>query len=188
MQDVYKNCPEFENDKYKLRFVSKDDYADLLKVYSDKKAVPYFNSDNCGGDDFYYTTEERMKEAIDYWFFEYKRKGFVRWSIIDKHKSEVIGTIELFNRDAHDYFTECGLLRLDLRSDYENADEIENILTLIVLPTFDLFECNKIATKAVQKAAQRISALERMGFSLSNETLIGGHDGTEYSFYYVLMK
>ena len=57
MTDVYENCPVFENDSYILRMTSQEDKSDLLKVYSDKAAVSFFNSDNCGGDDFYYTTE-----------------------------------------------------------------------------------------------------------------------------------
>ena len=71
MQDVYKICPQFENEQYLLRLVSKGDCLDLLKVYSDKKAVPFFNSDNCNGDDFHYTTEKRMQEAINFWIFPY---------------------------------------------------------------------------------------------------------------------
>lgn len=67
MSNIYEICPQFENQKYLLRLVIEDDYTDLLKVYSDVKAVPLFNSDNCGGDDFYYTTESRMTEAIKYW-------------------------------------------------------------------------------------------------------------------------
>lgn len=185
MQDVYKKCPLFEDEKYLLRFVSIDDCLDLLKVYSDKKAVPFFNSDNCGGDNFYYTTEKRMQEAINYWLWEYDRKGFVRWSIVSKDKDEAIGTIELFHRKAHDFFTNCGLLRLDLRSDYEIQAEIENILSLIIPYTYDLFQCDKIATKAIPDARERINALENLNFSPSNEKLIG-HDGTEYDFYYVL--
>lgn len=187
MQDVYKKCPHFENEKYLLRFVSINDSLDLLKVYSDKKAVPFFNSDNCGGDNFYYTTEKRMQEAIEYWFWEYGRKGFVRWTVVDKDKKEAIGTIEIFRREADDYFTNCGLLRLDLRSDYETKSEIENILSLIILPTYDLFKCDKIATKAIPDASERIKALENLNFSPSKEKLIG-HDGTEYSFYFVLKK
>ena len=50
------SCPEFENNDYILRMVRQEDRLDLLKVYSDKEAVSFFNSDNCGGDDFYYTT------------------------------------------------------------------------------------------------------------------------------------
>ena len=84
MTDVYENCPVFENDSYILRMTSQEDKSDLLKVYSDKAAVSFFNSDNCGGDDFYYTTESRMEQAIAYWLFEYNRAGFVRWTIVSK--------------------------------------------------------------------------------------------------------
>ena len=93
MEEIYRSCPEFENNDYILRMVSQEDRLDLLKVYSDKEAVSFFNSDNCGGDDFYYTTENRMQQAIDYWLFEYNRQGFVRWTIISKETHEAIGTI-----------------------------------------------------------------------------------------------
>ncbi|AQR94801.1 GNAT family N-acetyltransferase [Clostridium saccharoperbutylacetonicum] len=187
MNNVYKCCPEFESEKFRLRFISVGDCDDLLKVYSDNKAVALFNSDNCDGDDFYYTTHERMKQALDYWKFEYDRKGFVRWSIIDKINNNVIGTIELFHRDAKDYFSNCGLLRLDLRSDYERKDTIINILNLIIDKTYSLFECNMIATKAIPIAKERINALNTLKFSSTENKLIG-HDGTEYSSYYFKNK
>lgn len=53
MEEIYRSCPEFENNDYILRMVRQEDRLDLLKVYSDKEAVSFFNSDNCGGDDFY---------------------------------------------------------------------------------------------------------------------------------------
>ena len=56
MEEIYRSCPEFENNDYILRMVRQEDRLDLLKVYSDKEVVSFFNSDNCGGDDFYYTT------------------------------------------------------------------------------------------------------------------------------------
>ena len=49
MLNPYERCPKYENENYLLRMVSKKDKEDLLKVYSDEKAVPFFNSDNCGG-------------------------------------------------------------------------------------------------------------------------------------------
>ena len=55
MCNPYEKCPVYENENYLLRMVRKEDKEDLLKVYSDEKAVPFFNSDNCGGDDFHYT-------------------------------------------------------------------------------------------------------------------------------------
>lgn len=187
IDDVYKNCPVYENEHYKLRMVSIEDAADLLKVYSDEKSLPLFNCDNCGGDDFHYTTESRMKQAIEYWLWEYNRQGFVRWAIISKATKEAIGTIELFNRESEDYFTNCALLRLDIRSDYESADEIVKILKQILTPTYRLFHCDKIATKAIASAVERISALKKLGFKSSEEKLIG-YDGTEYSSYFVLEK
>lgn len=187
MSDVYKSCPKYESEDYILRMVSKEDKLDLLKVYSDKKAAPFFNSDNCGGDDFYYTTESRMEKAIDYWFFEYERAGFVRWTIVSKAANEAIGTIELFHRDSDDYFTNCGLLRMDIRSDYEIQDEIIKILELIIAPTYTLFSCDKIATKAIPLATERIKALKNLGFESSDEKLIG-HDGTKYDSYFVLNR
>lgn len=100
---------------------------------------------------------------------------------------EAIGTIELFHREVKDFFSKRGLLRLDMRSDYEQTEEIENVLSLILEPAFDLFQCNKIATKAIQEASERIQALKNLGFSQTEEILIG-HDGTEYFSYLVLMK
>lgn len=187
MEDVYGNCPEYENDDYSLRMVNQEDKLDLLKVYSDEKAVPFFNSDNCGGDDFYYTSENRMEQAIEYWLFEYSRRGFVRWTIISKGTNEAIGTIELFHRDAADYFTNCGLLRLDIRSDYEISSEIIKILELIIKPAYTLFQCDKIATKAIDAAAERRIALTKLGFEHSEKKLIG-HNGTKYDSYFVLEK
>ena len=185
--DVYQKCPSLENEQYLLTLVSKDDYKDLLRVYSDKNAVPFFNSDNCNGDDFYYVTEERMKRQIDFWLKEYSNRYYVRWSVLDKECGEIIGTIELFNRRADDYFSNCGLLRIDLRSDYEKSDKIRALLTLIIQNGFDLFNCDKIATKAVPSDVERILALKSLGFELSGEKVIG-HDGAEYGDYFLLRK
>lgn len=186
--NIYEECPVLENELFKARFVLAEDCADLLKIYSDKEAVKLFNSDNCDGDDFYYTTPERMKQAFDFWRFSYKEGYFVRFSIIDKKTLEVIGTFEIFKRTANDYFTDCGLLRLDLASAYEKRSIIDEILSLITEPIFGWFDCEMIATKAIPEAAERIFALKKHGFALSYEKLIGTHDHKEYDNYYVLKK
>lgn len=185
--NIYESCPTLQNDRFVLRLVADSDLADLLKVYSDVKAVPLFNSDNCHGDDFYYTTTERMRQALDFWMQAYQNGWFVRFAIVDKASNEVVGTIEEFKRDENDFFTNCGLLRLDLRSDYETASAIQSILSLIAVPSFDLFGCNIVATKAVSNAVERIKALNSLGFVRSCEPLVG-HDGTKYYDYYVLNR
>ena len=194
MVSPYEKCPILENENYQLRLVEVSDAPDLLLVYSDEKAVPFFNSDNCNGDDFHYTTLERMQSAIDFWLWAYRDKGFVRWAIVDKNTRQAVGTIELFNRRAidgqkpSDYFNECGLLRLDLCSDYEYADRIQEILSLIVPLAFELFACQMIATKIPPFADQRKAAAEQLGFALSEEKLIGGDDNRAYTDYFVLLK
>jgi len=176
MTDIYKYCPEFENRRYLVRFTTADDCSDLLKVYSDERAVPLFNSDNCHGDDFHYTTMERMKQALDFWQYSYENRYFVRWTIIDKTIGEAIGTIELCGEKQR------GILRLDLRSDFEKTEIIFELLGLCH-ELFDVF--GRVATKAVPQATERIAALDKFGFEPYFEKLIG-HDGTEYGDYYVL--
>lgn len=183
MKDVYEQCPEFENEHYRIRLLESTDWEDLLKVYSDKKAVPFFNSDGCFGD-FYVTDPENMRFMLEAWQEEYRKRGFVRWTVIDKRSGEAVGTIELFQRIADDYFTGCGLLRLDLRSDYERAAEVQSILSLIVPSAYEMFGCEKIATKAIPEASERRKALRNMNFVESEEQLIG-HDGTKYNHYFV---
>ena len=183
----YENCPVFENETYLLRLVEAADAPDLLTVYSDEKAWPIFNADNCTGN-FRITTLERMERAVSMWLHSYQIHDFVRWTIYDKCAKKAVGTIELFNRKAEDYFNDCGLLRLDLRSDYENAADISEITSLILMPTFDMFSCKMIATKIVPVARERKNAFEAFGFTASAEKLVGGHDGKIYTDYYVLPK
>ncbi len=185
--NVYETCPSFENEKYQIRLIQNEDAKSLLKVYSDVKAVPFFNSDNCNGDNFYYETYERMEQAVAFWVDAYKNGWFVRWTVVDKAAGEPVGTIEEFYREADDYFTNCGLLRLDLRSDYEKSEEIENILSLIATPSFDMFGCDKVAVKAISDDKERVKALQNAGFVSTDEKLIG-HDGTQYGEYFVLKK
>ena len=183
MSHVYEECPVLEDESFLLRLVDQSDVEDLLKVYGDKNTVPYFNSDNCGGDNFYYPTKERMQEAIQYWLLEYKQQGFVRFAIIDKMNLQKIGTIELFHRSADDYFTNCGLLRLDLRNDYERKDVICEIISIILESSFELINCTMIATKSPIYEVERVAALEKLGFKKSSEILIG-HDGRNYYDYW----
>ena len=183
--NIYENLLTFEGANFLLRGVQMQDADDLLKVYSDEKAVPFFNGDNCHGDDFHYTTIERMKEAIGFRLVSYENGYFVRWVIVCKKTNEAVGTIELFHRDdeAKDY-DNCGLLRLDLRSDYEKADKIAEILTLSAKLTFDLFG-DKLVTKVKANAIERLAAVKRLGFVLPKIAL-KGNEGEAFNDYYVL--
>ena len=110
----------------------------------------------------------------------------VRWTIIDKEKNKAIGTIEVFHRTANDDFNHVGVLRLDLKSEYETSEYIYTIMNLIVPPAFDLFECEEIITKVPVYAVERIEAMKRMGFEKSSKLLVGTIDGYAYKDYWVI--
>ena len=182
--NIYEKCPAVENKRFLLRMVERKDCEKLLKVYSDEKAVPLFNSDNCHGDDFHYQTLHRMAQAIEFWLFSYREKYFVRWSIIDKANCEIAGTVEMFRREAEDAFTNTALLRLDLRSDYEETSIIEEILALLIEHAYEWFDCDSITTKAPEHALKRRTALAKLNFAESTNTL-KGHNGERYAGYFV---
>ena len=181
MENIYKHAVQFENQRFLLRFMSKEDADDLLAVYSDKNALPFFNSDNCHGDNFYYPTRERMAQAIDFWMFSYENGWFVRWSVVDKTIGKAVGTVELFTRSSDDGLSGA-VLRLDLRSDYEKRGIIENLLTLL-LPRVPEYFTSPVITKAPIYAVERIAALQALGFVPSDHLLVG-EDGYAYNGYW----
>lgn len=183
--NIYKTCPVLENDKFLLRLVENEDCDDLLRVYSDKNALPFFNSDNCDGDNFYYATKERMTEALGFWNLSYENGWFVRLSIVDKTVSSVIGTIELCLRVSEDEFNNMGILRVDVRSDYEKEEMLYDILVLITPHLSEMLGCNGIITKAPIYAVERIKAIQKVGFTMSEHFLIG-KTGYAYDGYWTL--
>lgn len=185
---VYEQCPQLESERFFLRLVEEKDGTDLLNVYGDKNALPFFNSDNCHGDNFYYPTEEKMLNAIRFWLSSYRERWFIRWAIVDKATRKAIGTIEIFHRESDDAFNHSGVLRLDVGSRYEKEKDLFDILALIVPPSFDWFSCTEVITKAPVYAIERIRALSRFGFVESDRRMIGTHDRYVYKDYWTITK
>lgn len=179
--NIYEKCPELENEKFVIRCIQKEDCDDLWKVYSDKYALPFFNSDNCDGDNFYYATKEKMAEAIAFWNMAYKEGWFARFSIVDKDVSCVIGTVELCLRVSEDVFHNMGILRVDVRSDYEQHNMLYDIFSLITPKIEEMLGCKGVLTKAPIYAVERIEAIQKVGFTRSEHLLVGktgyGYDG-----------
>lgn len=171
-KSVYEICPTYKKQIITLRKTMKEDAEDLLKCYSDEKAVPLFNSDNCDGDDFHYTTIEKMRQAIDFWEFSYSNRYFVRWTVILNSTSEKIGTIEMFHRVAEDEFNNYGILRIDLQNEHETQPILENILSVANEFFYKAFDVNAILTKAIPTANERISALNTMGYKPINKKIM----------------
>jgi len=178
--NIYEKCPLLESERFILRTVYRTDCEDLVKVYGDKNALPFFNSDNCHGDNFYYATRERMEQALDFWEMSYENGWFARLSIVDKPAACVIGTVELCLRDSEN----LGILRIDVRSDYEREDALYEIASLITPQIPEYFGCDGVITKAPIYAVERIKALEKCGYSKYDEYIIG-ENGYAYDGYWI---
>lgn len=183
--NIYKTCPTFESEKFIIRLFRDDDCDDLLKVYSDKNALPFFNSDNCNGDNFYYSTKERMADAIGFWHMSYKNGWFARLSVVDKATACIIGTVELCLRVSDDAFHNMGILRVDVRSDYEEENVLYDIFSLITPELNQLLGCKGVLTKAPIYAVERIKAIQKVGFTKSEHMLIG-KTGYAYDGYWTI--
>lgn len=183
--NIYQECPVLESEKHIIRLFKDEDCDDLLEVYSDKMALPFFNSDNCDGDNFYYATKERMRDAIGFWHMSYENGWFVRLSIVDKSISSVIGTVELCLRVSEDEFNNMGILRVDVRSDYENEETLYDIFALVTPQLEDMLGCKGVLTKAPIYAVDRINAIQKVGFKKSEHMLIG-KTGYAYDGYWVI--
>lgn len=183
--NIYEVCPVIENDRYLLRGVEDADCDALLAVYSDKYALPFFNSDNCDGDNFYYATKERMAEALGFWRMAYENGWFVRLAIVDKAASAVIGTVELCLRVSDDVFNNMGILRIDVGSGHEKEDVLYGIAALITPRLPELLGCSGVLTKAPIYAVERTKAIRQAGFVKSEHHLIG-KTGYAYDGYWTV--
>lgn len=177
--DPYLQCPIFETKSFLLRFVEEKDAQPLLKCYGDLKAVQFMNADNCINN-FYYPTLSEMHQAIEFWIKSYKTRWFIRFSILDKKSSEIIGTIEIFGGGI-------GVLRIDVTPEYEKAEFLKELYQLAEKEFFILLDNVSIVTKAIFEASERRKALIDCGwnyidqfrvyhdyYEIKNHSVVGG--------------
>lgn len=175
--DIYLHCPVYERNLIKLRRVELEDAKDLLNCYSDERAVTCFNSDNCHGDDFHYTTLTRMTEAVQFWCDSYDNRYFVRWSIVLKKTNEVIGTVEMFHGEDNESYSPCGVMRIDLASKYEKKEYLREIISIATDNFYLNFKVSHILTKTFETAPERTEVLEEAGFEPIGELYRGKYEG-----------
>lgn len=160
MRSVYKECPDFETEHFHIRLVQLEDAESLVGCYSDSKSQELFNADNCIGD-FRIQTINSMRECLSAWLKAYEQEEFIRFAIVDKTLHKAVGTIEMFGGDI-------GILRIDIMSSYEEELYLNEIVDTCIKNFYNLFSVKIIATKAIEKAQNRIKVLCEEGFCLSD--------------------
>lgn len=154
--DPYDVCPTYESQGFVLRLVSVNDAKDLLACYSDSTAQQFFNDDNCNFGYENVDTLEKMQDNIKLWIDSYRNRNFTRFSIVHKLTNKPVGTIEIFS-GKH------GVLRIDIMPEYEHENYLSEIITLADY-FFNDFQCERIVSKAIPVASERIKALVHCGY------------------------
>lgn len=167
--DIYTSKPEAYTANFHVRLLSMEDAPNLYFCYHDKAAVARMNADNCDFG-FYAETPEDMAATVEYWLQHYRWRSFVRFAIEERYMKKVVGTIEGF-------CGEVGVLRLDIASDYEQAEWLAELLRFAERSFRDYFGNRELVTKAVPEATERSRVLEACGW-----TYIGDYRG--YADYY----
>lgn len=146
----------YESEHFLLRQVAPEDAPGLLPCYSDPAAVALMNDDNCNKG-FLCPSLEDMQQYIGFWLDEYRNRMYIRPVIIHKPTGQLLGTIEAFGG-------ELGVLRLDLRADWEKPEVLAELLKLAVEEFPQDLPMAGMVTKAIPAAKTRREVLEALGF------------------------
>lgn len=158
-ESPFVKCPVYETGSFKLRLVSIEDAEGLLACYADRAAVARMNADNCTSD-FYYQTIEEMQECIRFWLDEYEKAYYVRFAVLYKESGKAVGTMEI-------YPGEKSVLRLDLASEFEREEYVEELLINALDHWYFDFGIDVMVLKA-DNTPNRLSVYERLGFRESD--------------------
>ena len=165
----------------------KDDWKELIIVYKDVMCIPFFNSDNCHGDIFYYSTEERMKKAIRFWIDSTSKGYFVRKVIVDNSNNRAVGTVEYFVRQNEPNYNDVILLRVDVHHYYEKKKALVKIFRIAIKEARSAFGGLPLLTKGWDYAVERKEALSFLGFEECGEPLIG-HENESFEHYWLIQN
>lgn len=162
--DVFTVCPTYETEHFMIRKLEREDSEELFSCYSDREAARFFNGDCCG-DDFYYTDKEKFRECVEFWLSRYEEQDFVRWSIQDKKTQELVGTIEVC--PSLKYAVDgkrMGILRIDLRSDYERQEVLKELLDALTEHVYEDFQVASLIMKIQKDAGERQKLIREYQF------------------------
>lgn len=158
-------CPKYETKNFILRKLNIGDSEELFSCYSDPLAAKFFNGDNCG-DDFFYTDFDKFKKCVEYWIKSYDIQDFVRFSIINKQKGSIIGTVEICRSYKYSKGKEkIGILRIDIASLFETKDSMEELYTVLIDNLYKDFQVDFLLTKAIPQAQARMEVLKKKYFA-----------------------
>lgn len=179
-------CPEYETDHFVIKKVMLEDAPALLDVYSDSQTRLHMNNDNCGGE-WQCDSIDVIEEGIRSWDQAFDQRNYIRWSIHLKESNKTIGTIELAPVPGELRFFDgacsTGILRIDLKSDYETEAIFTEIYKMTNNDMIEVFGIEKIVTKGLDDDHNRLT-----GLSNSKYHRLADYEILPFSNYYISYK
>ena len=149
---------ELETERLLLRKVRKEDYLDIYNSWaSDKDVFKYLTWDA-------HDNPEITKRAVNYWLNEYKKDNTYRWLVVLKESDEVIGMIDVTNKDMKYMTCEIGYTYGKKYWGYGYATEaLKEVLDYLhsvgfVVVYAEHFVSNKASGRVMEKAGMKYEA------------------------------
>ena len=163
-RNVFEECPVYQSGRFCLKKMRMEDAEGLFQCYSNPKAAKYFNGDCCG-DDFYYTEFSRFVKCMEFWESRYREKDFVRFTVVHQSTGKIAGMAEVCPSYKYSADGSCmGILRLDLLPEYEDREEIQELMELLQAHVYEDFHVRSVIMKAQEDAWTRRSVLKGLYF------------------------
>lgn len=107
---------------------------------------------------------------MEYWLSCYEARDFVRWSVLDKGSGLLIGTIEVcpslkYAVDGR----QMGILRIDLKSEYEQWPVLKELMDVLVCHIYEDFEVASVIMKIQKDARERQKLIKEYQFVTAKE-------------------
>jgi ribosomal-protein-alanine N-acetyltransferase len=172
--------PEIYSERIILRELSESDYSLLFEVYSNKKAMRYWDSETHNDESITLEMVHRMKNA---W---YKKQG-VSWGIILRKSQKLIGQFSI-----HSWNIEEEKAKLDyiINPNYWSMGYGSEVLNLVVNFGLNELGLKNIIAEIDPNNIPSLTILEKYGFnlikSIKNDLIINGvyHDTDVYKLDY----
>lgn len=169
-------CPRLKNNRIRIRQLRLDDADKLLSCYQQQgKAPTYFNLD-FSNETIPCQNKEQVKNLLKFYLSQSKSKKSVYWTVIDLFNNNSIGVISITPLEKNEDYKNVGLLRMDIKSEYETKEIISAILNMTE-QLYELFDLNTIISKAWLTSRHRINAMLENGFKESFDRYLIKKDG-----------
>ena len=153
---LYSKFPELMTDRLILRQIVPDDYTALFDIFSRPEVTSYYNLDT-------FQTTDPAKALVDSFIRRFHDRRGIRWGIVSKANSKLIGTCGLQNLVDQHSRAEIGY---DLRPDFWRSGIMSEAIKEVLRFCFKEILLNRIEALCMPGNNASISLLKKYNFQI----------------------